>query len=126
MKCSNIYYQNKLTDFDVMRYSPTRQNKYIFCKDCRTRWCRGGILYWRCNNCSNILTSTNNPLNKKYCDLNCRYESHRKIMFKKEKMCVLCGQIFLTSWGKYCSQKCSNRYQLMKRRKVELCLTLNS
>jgi len=120
--CANIHCINKLTNFEIGKQAPIKQNKYIFCKQCRMNWSRGRILFWKCVNCENILTSTHNNLNKKYCDLTCRYEIQRKIMFKKEKTCLMCGQIFLTKWGKYCSQKCSNRYQKMKRKDVRLCL----
>ncbi len=123
--CTNIHCSNQLTDFEVGKQI-IKRNKYIFCKQCRTGWSRGRILFWKCANCGGVLSSTFNLLNKKYCDLDCRYESRRKIMFKKEKKCLMCGQVFLTSWGKYCSQKCVNRYQKMKRKDVRLCLIPSS
>ncbi len=76
MNCINIYCSNQLTDFDIGKQPPVRQNKYVFCRKCRGGWVRGKILFWRCTNCNCIMTSTSDPLYKKFCRLKCRCESY--------------------------------------------------
>ncbi len=74
--CINIYCPNPLTDFDIERQSSVRQNKFVFCAKCRRCWARGKVIFWKCLNCTHILTSTSDPLHKQYCNLKCRCNSY--------------------------------------------------
>ena len=78
MDCTNLQCSNQLTDFDIERQSPVKQSKFVFCRDCRIGWARGRILYWKCANCTFVLTSSYNPLYKKFCKLQCREQAYRR------------------------------------------------
>ena len=85
MNCTDMYCSNELTDFDIGKQSLIRQNKYIFCRGCRGGWARGKILFWRCQNCEDIMTSVSNPLHKQYCKKRCRCQAYRKWTAWKRK-----------------------------------------